>query len=281
MEIISNLECSAPNRLSKGSQYKIETGECAAILFVLSGTASIFSIDYHLNYLEIKNGILLLPRCSQYRIEALETVTFFKCDMTLNFIQNVNQWLIQVYGNSLTEKKQNYKLPLKQKVRHLLDFFFQSDTTLESNRAQFNEWKQNGLFLIMKDSYSVQELSTFFSEIKNQDIEFKEFVFSNYRNVRSVMEFADLAKCSLSVFCREFKKHFGESAYQWMLKRKSQYVLEDILQTSIPFQELADKYQFSSQAHFTKFCKQRYNLTPKDLRNGNKDNLYLYKHLAH
>lgn len=281
MEIISNLECSAPNRLSKGSHYKIETGECAAILFVLSGTASIFSIDYHLNYLEIKNGILLLPRCSQYRIEALETVTFFKCDMTLNFIQNVNQWLIQVYGNSLTEKKQNYKLPLKQKVRHLLDFFFQSDTTLESNRAQFNEWKQNGLFLIMKDSYSVQELSTFFSEIKNQDIEFKEFVFSNYRNVRSVMEFADLAKCSLSVFCREFKKHFGESAYQWMLKRKSQYVLEDILQTSIPFQELADKYQFSSQAHFTKFCKQRYNLTPKDLRNGNKDNLYLYKHLAH
>lgn len=281
MEIISNLECSAPNRLSKGSQYKIETGECAAIFFVLSGTASIFSIDYHLNYLEIKNGILLLPRCSQYRIEALETVTFFKCDMTLNFIQNVNQWLIQVYGNSLTEKKQNYKLPLKQKVRHLLDFFFQSDTTLESNRAQFNEWKQNGLFLIMKDSYSVQELSTFFSEIKNQDIEFKEFVFSNYRNVRSVMEFADLAKCSLSVFCREFKKHFGESAYQWMLKRKSQYVLEDILQTSIPFQELADKYQFSSQAHFTKFCKQRYNLTPKDLRNGNKDNLYLYKHLAH
>lgn len=281
MEIISNLECSAPNRLSKGSQYKIETGECAAILFVLSGTASIFSIDYHLNYLEIKNGILLLPRCSQYRIEALETVTFFKCDMTLNFIQNVNQWLIQVYGNSLTEKKQNYKLPLKQKVRHLLDFFFQSDTTLESNRAQFNEWKQNGLFLIMKDSYSVQELSTFFSEIKNQDIEFKEFVFSNYRKVRSVMEFADLAKCSLSVFCREFKKHFGESAYQWMLKRKSQYVLEDILQTSIPFQELADKYQFSSQAHFTKFCKQRYNLTPKDLRNGNKDNLYLYKHLAH
>lgn len=281
MEIISNLECSAPNRLSKGSQYKIETGECAAILFVLSGTASIFSIDYHLNYLEIKNGILLLPRCSQYRIEALETVTFFKCDMTLNFIQNVNQWLIQVYGNSLTEKKQNYKLPLKQKVRHLLDFFFQSDTTLESNRAQFNEWKLNGLFLIMKDSYSVQELSTFFSEIKNQDIEFKEFVFSNYRKVRSVMEFADLAKCSLSVFCREFKKHFGESAYQWMLKRKSQYVLEDILQTSIPFQELADKYQFSSQAHFTKFCKQRYNLTPKDLRNGNKDNLYLYKHLAH
>ncbi len=281
MDIISNLECSAPNRLSKGSQYKIETGECAAILFVLSGTASIFSIDYHLNYLEIKNGILLLPRCSQYRIEALETVTFFKCDMTLNFIQNVNQWLIQVYGNSLTEKKQNYKLPLKQKVRHLLDFFFQSDTTLESNRAQFNEWKQNGLFLIMKDSYSVQELSAFFSEIKNQDMEFKEFVYSNYRNVRSVMEFADLAKCSLSVFCREFKKHFGESAYQWMLKRKSQYVLQDILQTSIPFQELADKYQFSSQAHFTKFCKQRYNLTPKDLRNGNKSNLYLYEHLAH
>ena len=281
MDIISNLECSAPIRLPKGGQNKIETGECAAILFVLSGTASIFSKDYHLNYLEIKNGILLLPRCSQYRIEALETVTFFKCDMTLNFIQNVNQWLIQVSGNSLIEKQQNYKLPLKQKVRHLIDFYFQCDTTLDSNRAQFNEWKQNGLFLIMKDSYSVQELSTFFSEIKNQDMEFKEFVYSNFRNVRSVIEFADLAKCSLSVFCREFKKHFGESAYQWMLNRKSQYVLRDILQTSIPFQELADKYQFSSQAHFTKFCKQRYNLTPKDLRNGNKSNLYLYEHLAH
>jgi len=55
-----------------------------------------------------------------------------------------------------------------------------------------------------------------------------------------------------------------------MLERKSQFVLQDIISTSIPFQELADRYQFSSQAHFTKFCKQRYNQTPKDLRSNSK-----------
>ena len=135
--------------------------------------------------------------------------------------------------------------------------------------VQFTD-THDGLFLALKNSYSKKELAAFFSPILGKNIDFKEFVYANYNSVKNLQEFADLAKCSLSVFCREFKKNFGESVYQWILKRKSQYVLQDILSSSIPFQELADKYQFSSQAHFTKFCKQRYNLTPKDLRSSSK-----------
>ena len=276
MEITFSSCYLAPINLPKGHQAEIETGDHSTILFVLSGTVSVPCVDYGQTKMNVTNGMIFLPRGHHYILKAIESASYVKNETTITFIKNVSRWLAQVSENDINNKNQNYILPLKHNVRCFLDLVRQYNSTMGFRISEMAEWKQNGLFLVLKNTYSTHELASFFSSIQGVDLDFKGFVYANYESVRNVLEFADLAKCSLSVFCREFKRNFGESAYQWMLKRKSNHILRDILQTSIPFQELAEKYQFSSQAHFTKFCKQRYNLTPKDLRNSDKNDIAIY-----
>ncbi len=278
MDLDFSSACFVYLNVQKSNYVEIKTECNSAILFVLSGKVSVSCIDFNHNVL-ISGGMLFLPPGNQYKLETIESSVFVKCEMAKNSLKKVSPWLSSLSESIGEDEKPCLILPIKYKLKCFLEFFNQYYTSSGFDTPELNDWKEEGLFLVLKNSYSMKELATFFSPILGKDIVFKKFVYANYNSVRNLQEFADLAKCSLSVFCREFKKNFGESAYQWMLKRKSQYVFKDIISTSIPFQELADKYQFSSQAHFTKFCKQRYNLTPKDLRNSSKN--YNYQHLMH
>lgn len=263
--------------VQKDKYTEVKTVDNSAILFILSGKMLVSSIDFKHN-MTLSEGMLFLPPGNQYELLAVEPSVFVKCEITKNVLKKVSQWLAPLSESNIEEERSRIILPVKYNLKCFLDFFLHYESC-GLNINEICEWKQDGLFLVLKNSYSKKELADFFSPILGEDMDFKEFVYANYDSVKNLQEFADLAKCSLSVFCREFKKNFGESAYQWMLKRKSQFVLRDILSTSIPFQELADKYQFSSQAHFTKFCKQWYNLTPRDLRSSSGNYMKNYQNL--
>ncbi|BEG99050.1 transcriptional regulator [Bacteroides sedimenti] len=261
--------------LKKDEHAEIKTADNSAILFVLSGKVSLSCIDFKN---KISEEMLFLAPGSKYELSTEEETELVKCEIVKNVLTKISQWLSPISENQVEEDEVYLTLPVKYNLKKFLEFFQQYYSS-GLNTSEIVEWKQEGLFLLLKNSYSKRELTGFFKTILGENMDFKEFVYANYYSVKNLQEFADLAKCSLSVFCRDFKKNFGESAYQWMLKRKSQYVLRDILSTSIPFQELADKYQFSSQAHFTKFCKQRYNLTPRELRSSNENYRMNYQQL--
>ncbi|MBP1631639.1 MAG: transcriptional regulator [Bacteroidetes bacterium] len=269
MDSALNSACFSQIDVRKDNHKEIKTGDSSTILFVLSGKVLVSCVECN-HKMFLSDGMLFLPPGTKFNLLAIETSVAVKCEMTKNSISQINQWLALSSENNDEYEKKCLTLPIKYSLKCFLEFFHQSYSLSGFNFSELNEWKQNGLILVLKNSYSMNELAAFFSPILGKNMDFKEFVYANYKSVKNLQEFADLAKCSLSVFCREFKKNFGESAYQWMLERKSQFVLQDIISTSIPFQELADRYQFSSQAHFTKFCKQRYNQTPKDLRSNSK-----------
>ncbi len=253
--------------VQKDSPIDIKMQDDSVILFILSGKVSISCIEF-IHKILISGDMVFLPPSALYKLLSIEDAVVMKCKITRNTRILMTRWLRSLSGYIESNEKHHSILPIKYNVMHFLEIFNSDHAPSGFNTSEMNEWKCKGLILLLKSSYSQKELITFFSPILGGNIDFKEFVYANSSSVNNLQEFADLAKCSLSMFCREFKKNFGEPAYQWILKRKSELVLEDILSTSIPFQELADKYQFSSQAHFTKFCKQRYNQTPKELRNS-------------
>ncbi|WP_353334254.1 helix-turn-helix transcriptional regulator [Bacteroides sedimenti] len=275
MNLAFNTACFQRMSLKKDEHAEIKTADNSAILFVLSGKVSLSCIDFKN---KISEEMLFLAPGSKYELSTEEETELVKCEIVKNVLTKISQWLSPISENQVEEDEVYLTLPVKYNLKKFLEFFQQYYSS-GLNTSEIVEWKQEGLFLLLKNSYSKRELTGFFKTILGENMDFKEFVYANYYSVKNLQEFADLAKCSLSVFCRDFKKNFGESAYQWMLKRKSQYVLRDILSTSIPFQELADKYQFSSQAHFTKFCKQRYNLTPRELRSSNENYRMNYQQL--
>lgn len=265
MDLAFNTTPIVHKYVKKDNLIEFKMGDNSAILFVLSGKVSVSGIDFEQKMI-LSEGMLFLSPGIQYEFLAMDHSALVKYEINTNVLMKMGQYLASFIENNHIDKQSKEVLPVKYSLMCLLDFFRKSDL----NRPDLNEWCHDGLLLMLKNSYSKKELASLFFPVLGKNMNFKEFVYANYNSVRNLQEFADLAKCSLSAFCREFKNNFGESAYQWILKRKSKYVLQDIISTSIPFQELADKYQFSSQAHFTKFCKQRYNMTPKDLRSNSR-----------
>lgn len=128
------------------------------------------------------------------------------------------------------------------------------------------ELKLQELFILFRAYYAKEQLARFFYPLLSQDTDFNHFVLSNYRKVTNVEEFAHLAHISLSAFNRKFKKFFHEPAYRWMLHRKKEGVLDDIRNTNKSFLTISLDWNFSSQAHLTKFTKQQCGLSPSQIR---------------
>lgn len=126
--------------------------------------------------------------------------------------------------------------------------------------------KRDELFLYLRGCYRREELAHFFYPIIGKDMDFKDFVLANYTRVKDVKNFAERANLSVSTFNRRFKETFHEPAYKWLLAHRSEEILKDILMTKNSFSDIADKYEFSSQAYLVSFCKKNFGKTPSELR---------------
>ena len=126
--------------------------------------------------------------------------------------------------------------------------------------------KREELFLYLHMCYSLEELVYFFYPIMNQGNDFQEFVVAHYRDIRDVKELAEKAHMSVSTFSRKFKDTFNDTAQHWLLARRAELVLYDIVRTNDTFTEIAERHNFSSPAYLSNFCKQRFGKTPATLR---------------
>lgn len=106
----------------------------------------------------------------------------------------------------------------------------------------------------------------FFYPILGKDMEFKDFILMNSRTLFDVKEFAVRANMSLSTFNRRFKETFNDTAKNWLLLRKQEFVEHDITLSNLTFNEIAEKYSFSSTSYLVTFCKKYFGKTPNELR---------------
>lgn len=125
------------------------------------------------------------------------------------------------------------------------------------------EEKQEELFIIMSTAYSDEKLTRFFYTLSFcKDNSLRKLIEKNCMNVRSVQELAQLCGYSVSSFKRVFNEIFHEPVYQWMLKKKAEYLKERLTEEGVNLKMIIHEFGFSSPAHFTKFCKQWLGMTP-------------------
>ena len=61
------------------------------------------------------------------------------------------------------------------------------------------------------------------------------------------------------------KEVFGMTAKQWLLKQRNTHILNKVMTSETTVGELMEEFRFESQAHFTHYCKQHFNCTPREL----------------
>lgn len=126
------------------------------------------------------------------------------------------------------------------------------------------------IIIYLNEFYSRKELSSLFSPILGQDSDFRSFIYANYRKVNNVKELAKQKSMTTVTFNRHFIRAFGVSASNWIRERRKEEIKRDIMLTDLSFTELAFKYNFSSSAYFTIFCKNNWGKTPSEIRFNQK-----------
>lgn len=133
--------------------------------------------------------------------------------------------------------------------------------------------KQQEFFCLLADTYDKEGLAVFFRSVTDERAGFRSFVTGNWQNARNVEELAALLNLSKSGFEKKFRRYFNESPYKWMIGRKAECVLEEIVFGSTPLKEIADRYHFANYAHFGAFCRSQYGFSPKELIKRRKWNV--------
>lgn len=143
----------------------------------------------------------------------------------------------------------------------------------EMQCANFLNAKRTELAYLLNCYYTIKDLAAFYSPIYRYSKSFQYFVMQNYMKVKDVEAFAQLGGYSTPTFRRIFKEAFGEPAYQWMLKKKCQDIMNDLTTTNLSISEICYKFNFESLSNFSHFCRANFGKSPRALRTDNEANL--------
>lgn len=82
----------------------------------------------------------------------------------------------------------------------------------------------------------------------------------------SVRQMAEIAGYHPSHFAKLFQKSLGMSPTQFLIRRKAQYAMDQLVSTSRPIADIAESLEFSSQFYFCNFFKKQTGMTPSEYR---------------
>lgn len=237
----------------------------SVLFFILSGKVSVTCNQYK-NREHQQGEVALIPRNHCCYVRIIEDTTVVSCSFLLN-IDFCNHFSFRNLSNFIPD---NFVydftiLPIRKRVSEFLNLLAHClEDGIEC--MHFHELMEKELFIFFRAYYSKEELASFFYPLLGKDLDFKDFVMSNYLLIKDLSEFASQANMSLPTFKRHFRETFGQPAHKWITERKAAWIYKDILLTNMPFAEIGEKYHFLSPAYFSAFCKKNFGLSPQKIR---------------
>ena len=233
------------------------------LLFVLDGEC-IINCNQFRNHLFQAGTIILLPKKAMITIKVSAGTRLLS--LSFNIPLNMcDKFILQSLIDICENMDYNFQ-PLS--IRYPLPPYLEIVTYCLSNKmdcGHFHTLLEQELFFLLRGFYLKEELALLFYPIISAKISFKDFIINNYLKVNSVNELISLSNMGKSNFYSKFKEAFGISAKQWMLKQRDMHIINKVASSETTIVELMDEFKFESQTHFTNYCKQHFNCTPKEL----------------
>jgi len=258
------------NRLETGEHLLEEGMQGIAIVVVMKGVIQFLPKSGGEPFWLQEREVCLISFAPPYKVKVQEDAHLLICMFHLDIFPFDRDMLGALLPFYHKEEKDHVVLQANELIvsfAGLMEEYIQkgvkSDLLFDIKRQEF--------FLLFFATYSRQELASFFYPLIGEDVQFKEFVVSNYIKAKNVQQLAQMANYSTSGFIKKFMKYFNESPYQWMLRQKAKLILDEICSSQIALKEIAFKYNFSSYQHFMEFCKMQFGVTPSQLQGGKRE----------
>lgn len=240
------------------------------IVFLIKGTICI-SLERNASTVLEAPVVFLIPKGVFYERQALSAADFiilpFRNHLEISYMP-IKEYASANQNNTVVSQIVSYA-PLVLRVNPILIKYL--DLLVESNNIGFHEEeffeiKIKELMLIWERLYSYSDRLQFFGPVVNSECSFSDFIYNNYKKVKTVQELACLSCYSLSGFEKKFRRVFGISPSKWLKQQMSVAVYHEITKTSKPFKEISMDLGFSSTSHLNNFCKEAIGQTPGEIR---------------
>lgn len=264
-------EVLAYKRIHRGRHLPATRFEQNNLIFLLEGELLVNSEEYPNTTLE-RNQVILQPIGSLIELLAITDVEY----VVYRFTQ------LPVICHSRYEEILKWTeapaacVPLTAipKLRRLLDDLAESLEEPTPPCDNYLTLKCRELVYLLMCYYPKEQACTFFHPISSYTESFHYFVMRNYDKVKNVEEFARRGGYALSTFRKQFKEMYNMPVYEWVLAKKREGILNDLLYTKQRVTSICEHYGFDSLSHFAHFCKDAFGDTPRSLRqraaNGEK-----------
>ena len=98
-----------------------------------------------------------------------------------------------------------------------------------------------------------------------------DYTNEHYRNPISINEIAAVACFQKEYFCHYFKKNMGLTYLEYLNELRLSHVCEDLLATELPLKTILENNGFNNYKLFRKPFYNKFNLTPSEYRQSNKN----------
>ncbi len=251
-------------QLEKGIIYQGTSQDKHQLIFLLEGEAKISTGSYRNHF--YKNDFCLLPATQKVSIDSLTETILLQFVFDMQSFQIHSCLFMQKAKDE--KKKHNFCFKPLQITETLLLFLSLQKHYISKQLSSksLEILKQQELLFILQQSYTRKELYHFFYPLQSYTLDFKEVVLQNYKNAKTINELAEMMGYNIRMFQRKFQQYFSTSPYQWLQNQKAKQIYYRIMEGKEKLSDLTKEYEFSSPAHFNKFCKLHFNMTPSEMR---------------
>lgn len=252
--------------LKAGKSAFREGVECPTLIFVLTGELAVSSAQ-SINQRVTAGHMFLVPAGDNFYGSAITDAVLMRCAV-IRDASLCNKFAIeqlQEYAPLIPEPENEIVLlPIHRLLFNELEA---TRNLLNAGLAciHFQRFKMDILFIGLRGFYTKEELAALFMPILGKDNDFKNKVMQLYPQVNTAKELIDRMNMSPTGFKRKFQESFGTSAKQWLIRKKKEKLLRDIVMTNMSIAELAEKYNFTVN-YLTTFCKEHFGKSPTGLR---------------
>jgi len=220
------------------------------------------SYDHLFDHKVEKGKIILLPPGSHFtvRTKTRASALIFRVKDVIQFNKDYFRTI-----NKATSANELNSLIIKPEIENFI-FLLKGYMIHGLSHEIFLKHKSDELLYLLQFYYKEKELIEFFSPLLSPNAHFYNFILQNFRNIKTVREFADKYNCSVSKFGKKFQDTFGTTAYRWMKDRKIASLYYEINTTNKPLRQIAKEQMFLSLPQFNDFCKKHFGYPPGKMR---------------
>lgn len=257
--------------ITAGERLVRENAKRTSLVFVMTGEVEV-STGSAICQRICAQQMFLIPAGDNFYGHALTDTHVLRCSITKDS-SLCNQFTITQLQSFLRSVKNNngggnFKNLFTLTIHPLLLHELESTIKLLQTGMvclNFQNHKKEIFLTILRAFYQKEELAMLFAPILSSESDFKEKVMLVYSEVKTAQELMERLHMSPTAFKRAFHKAFGMPVRQWLIQKKKEKILRDIIMTDIPIAELAYKYFFTIN-YMTAFCRKHYGKSPTELR---------------